>query len=242
MLRWGIVLGVLLLIPIVWMGVLIASYYMKIQKGEIATGEERVIQESIAQAKANQHPTQDDLARLQPSATTGEYGSPDARVTVVEFVDYQCPYSQESATSVRAVMETYKDKVHFYVRDYPIPELHAQARDAALAANCALEQGQKAYWRYWDFLFGTPQDTFSTDVFRTLAQRANINVTRFDECMAKRTYDVKIDKDIDDAKNAGAQGTPTFFINGIMFPPGGGALNEYQLTEVIKSVLDSLPK
>jgi len=224
------------------MGVMTVSYYVKIKNGEIATGAERVIQESIAHAKANQNPTKEDLERLIPSATTPEYGDPDARITIVEFVDYQCPYSQDSATSVRAVMEAYKDKVHFYIRDYPITELHPEARNAALAANCALEQGQKAYWRYSDFLFGTPQDTFSMEMFRTLASRANINVARFDECMAKRTYDVKIDKDIDDAKNAGAQGTPTFFINGVMYPQGGGALNEYVLTEVIKSALDSLPK
>lgn len=215
------------------------SYYLKIKRGEIATGAERILQESIAQATANQHPTPDDLARLQPSATTPEYGNADSRVTIVAFMDYQCPYSQESATSIRAVMETYKDVVHFYVRDYPISELHPQARDAALAANCALEQGQKAYWRYYDFLFGTPQDTFSADMFRTLAERANINVARFDECMAKRTYDVKIDKDIDDAKNAGAAGTPTFFVNGVRFD---GAVNEHMLTEIVKSALDSLPR
>jgi len=242
-----IVLGVLIAIPLVYQIVLIGQYYVKIKRGELPTGEARVAKEHFSRASNAMNATvkPEDIIAIPPTGNAPELGNPDARVTVVVFLDYECSYSQESATSIRAVMETYKDQVHFFVRDYPITELHPLAREAALAADCILEQGQKAYWRYFDLLFGDQQDMTATSSFRDIAGRAQVNIALFDQCVAKRAYDRKIDDDIDLAKKVNVPGTPTFFVfsggstDVKVFP---SAMNEKTFSQILRGALENLPK
>jgi protein-disulfide isomerase len=234
----GALVLTIIAIPAVYLGALTFNYYGKIRSGEMKSLEDRRMQRSISLIAANANVTQEDVDRLKPVGLAPEIGSRNARVTVVEFVDYQCPYCKEVALPVRRVMEGMGDRVHFVVRHFPIPELYADARNAALAANCVLEQGQKAYWRYSELLFAD-QERHSLDGLRQSAVLANINVARFDECMAERRYDLKIDRDMEVGRQAGVQGTPTFFVNGVKYE---GVFNEKELTQIINYFLESLPQ
>ncbi len=234
----GALVLTIILIPLVYLGALTFDFYGKIKSGEMKSLEDRRLQRSISLVAANADVTQEDLDRLKPVGLVPEIGNRNAKVTVVEFVDYQCPYCKEVSIPVRRVMEGMRDQVHFVIRDYPIPEIHPDARNAALAANCVLEQGQKAYWRYSELLFAD-QNRLSLEGLQQSALLANINVARFDECMTERRYDLKIDRDMEVGRQAGVEGTPTFFVNGVKYE---GVFNEKELTQIVNYFLESLPQ
>lgn len=225
-------------VPLLWFGVSVIDYYGQIKRGEIGSPADRSQLASISRIAANTDVTPEDLERLKPVGLVPELGSRNANITIIEFIDYECPFCKENASAVRSVMDELGDKVHFLIRDFPIAEINPNARDAALASNCVLEQGQKAYWRYHDLLFAN-QDDLSGEELRRLAALANINVARFDECMQTRKYDLKIDKDIEVGRQAGVEGTPTFFVNGVRYQ---GVLDEQLLTRIINYFLENLPQ
>ena len=238
LIRLFIFLAIIFLFPIIWLSYMTADYYFKIQSGELEDFDVLKDRRSISRIAANTHVTQEDLDRLKPSGLVASLGNEDARLTVVEFVDYQCPYCKQVSSVIRKAMETYGDQVYFVIRDFPITELHAESRDTAHAANCALEQGEKAYWRYQEILFAN-QEAVTAEDLRTYAGYANINVARFDECMNERRYDTRIDQDIEIGRSAGVEGTPTFFVNGVMY---SGALTDRMFKEILDYFLAELPK
>lgn len=231
-------LGLLVLLPLAWFAYLTAGYYTKIRTGEIIDPNTRRLQASISSYVANTRVTQADLQRLQPTGIVPELGNRNAKVAVLEFVDYQCPFSKQQAPIIRRVVQEMGDRIHFYVRDFPITELHPDARNASLAAGCILAQSQDMYWRFYDLVFND-QEHMSPDDLRTLASFVNADMKVYDTCVQNRTYDRKIDQDIDAAHGAGVQGTPTFFVNGVKFQ---GLMDEKTLTEILNQFLEAQPK
>lgn len=235
----GFVVLVFILMPIVYIAVLSVRYYHGIKSGAIHSREDVLSMTKLPNVSANPNVSREDLDRLQSLAENApELGKREAKITIVEFVDYQCPFCKDSAAPIRKVIESEGDRVHLIIRHFPIAELHAEARDAALAAMCALEQGQKAYWRYQELLFAE-QENLGAEAFRTMAGNANINVARFDECMAARRFDLSIDRDIETGKKVNVEGTPTFFINGMKYE---GSLDERMIRAMIEQVDAGLPK
>lgn len=237
LIRIGIFLLILIAIPIIYLIYHIVVFYPKIKSGELTSYDQVRFSRSISsQGSATGTMSAEDFALLVPTSTVPEWGEPDSPLTIVEFVDYQCPYSEEMYATIQKAMTQYADRVHFVVRDFPVVELHTDARNAALAARCVLEQGQPAYWRYQELMFGD-QSHLSIDDLRTKANLAKINVARFDECLTSRRYDLAIDQDIEYAKRIGVQGTPTFFLNGVKVE---GSMSEDQFQSLLKSAFDQL--
>jgi protein-disulfide isomerase len=234
----GAFVFVLVVIPLGWFGSLAYGYYTMIRSGAISTPEDRQIQLSIANVAVNADVTDEDLERLKPAGMAPELGSRAARVTVVEFVDYQCPYSAESAHAVRRIMEEMGDRVHFLMRDYPVIDPSGRSRAVALAANCVLEQGQEPYWRFQELVFADQTKTTDAD-FREYASLSSADMGAYDACVSGRKYDLKIDGDIEVGKRAGVQGTPAFFVNGVKYE---GSLDEKLLSRILNYFLDQLPK
>lgn len=236
--RWIRVLILVLVlavgIPLIWMAWMTSSYYIQIQRGTGISPKQKLLQRSIASKVANVTANQEDLARLVPQGNVPKLGGDQAPVSVVLFVDYQCPYTKESMPAIRTVMDHIGDRAQLVIRDFPIVELHPEARDVAHAARCVLEQGQKAYWRYQELLFAQ-QDTISSEVLRQLASTASVNVARFEECMVSRRYDLAIDQDLAFGERVGVSGTPTFFVNGAKFE---GSVDEELFTKAINYFLE----
>ncbi len=138
-------------------------------------------------------------------------GKKDAPITLIEFSEYQCPFCKRTRPTIQKIMDTYKDKVQYVFRDFPL-SFHKQAPVAALAANCANEQGK--YWEYNKELF-EQQPNLSDDNLKEYAKKLGLNTKKFDECLGSGKYQSEIDKDIQDGSNAGVTGTPAYFINGI---------------------------
>jgi protein-disulfide isomerase len=247
-------LAVVFLLPIafvaVWFAWQVTAYTIEIKKGGLSLDERRM-EQSISKLVANSNVTPADLARLVPTAGLyPEWGPSSAKITVVEFIDYACPYTHDAHPIARRLMTAFGQRVRFVMRDYPITEIHPMAKQTALAANCVLEQGQDPYWRFHDAIFsdtwgedGLPQHQASVDV-RAKAEQAGARMQEYDACVASERYLKKIDADIQTAVQAGVQGTPTFFViaNNKAVPIPGAPKDEKTLTRVINAVMEAMPK
>jgi protein-disulfide isomerase len=169
-------------------------------------------------------------ARVTVEAKGPSKGAADAKVTIVEFSDFQCPYCSRAEPSVDEVMKTYSDKVKVVFRHFPL-SFHAQAFKAAEGAACAEEQGK--FWEYHKTLFAN-QGALMPDDLKAHAKTIGLDTAKFNECLDSGRTKSKIDADMEVAKAAGVNGTPAFFINGIMI---SGAQPFEKFDEIIKAEL-----
>ncbi len=140
-------------------------------------------------------------------------GSLESPVKVVVFSDFQCPYSKVFQASLRENMKEYEGKASFVYKNLPL-SFHKQAENAALAGQCALEQGK--FWEYSDKLFEN-QDNWGnstgTAKFKEYAKTLNLNQNDFNTCLDQKKYADKIAKDMEEAQKLGVSGTPAIFVN-----------------------------
>lgn len=162
---------------------------------------------------ANRAAAGDGSSRVQVSVDDDPVlGAKDAPVTIIEFSDYQCPYCRVWHAQVFGeLIATYGADVRFVYRDFPLDEIHPDARPAAIAATCAGEQGK--YWEYHNLLF-TSDLGLGAEARATYAQRLGLDLERFATCVARGATNDEVDGDLQDAFDIGVRGTPTFFING----------------------------
>lgn len=138
-------------------------------------------------------------------------GSPDAPVTIVEFMDYECPFCQGYGQKVfPQLRQRYIDtgQVRYVARDLPLPR-HARARPAAIAAACAGEQGR--YWEMHEALLATAGQLRDED-FKAHAARLGLDQARFGACRAEPRHQARLDRDLAEARALGVAGTPTLLI------------------------------
>jgi protein-disulfide isomerase len=138
-------------------------------------------------------------------------GDPTAKVTVVEYADYDCEYCKQFDTTMHQLIATEgtTGNVAWVFRNYPITQLHPNAQTAAEAAECVANvSGNDIYWKFADSLFANqpvaPDDYFS------LAQAAGADTSAMATCLqdASSTVDAKIAADSANAVAVGALGTP----------------------------------
>jgi protein-disulfide isomerase len=139
-------------------------------------------------------------------------GPEDAEVTIVEFIDYECPFCGEFARDTLPQIEReYGDEVRFVVRNLPLENIHPDARVAAEAAECAFEQGR--FWAYHDVLFEN-QDALNVPDLKRYAREAGLDAASFDRCLDSADGAAAVQADVSDANEYGITSTPTFFVNG----------------------------
>jgi protein-disulfide isomerase len=140
-------------------------------------------------------------------------GSLDAKVTIIEYSDFECPYCGRFALDTFPLIKAnYIDtgKVKFVFRNYIV---HPDARLSAEASLCAYEQGNDKYWAYNDILFRN-QGSLDSASLKTYASGLGLDTAKFNACLDDGKYGAQVDKDMQDGKAAGVGGTPTFFVNG----------------------------
>jgi len=139
-------------------------------------------------------------------------GQPDAKVTLIEFSDYQCPFcSRHSRDTLPQLEREYiaSGKLKYVFRNFPIESIHPQAFKAHEAANCAGEQGK--YWEMHDRLFAN-QNALGLKDLPNHANALVLEMPKFQQCLDSGKYAAKIRKDLADGQKAGVQGTPSFFV------------------------------
>jgi protein-disulfide isomerase len=152
-------------------------------------------------------------------------GKDDAKVKLIEFSDFQCPYCKTLHDSLKKVLAEVGGDVQLVYKHLPL-DIHPQANNAALAAACASEQGK--FEEYGDKLFAIQSDwssTSGTGKFKTYAAQLKLNVSDFNKCLDNKKYQDLIRKDSKEAEKFGITGTPAIFING-QFKNGAVSLEE----------------
>ncbi len=145
-------------------------------------------------------------------ATGPSKGPENAKVTIVEFSDFQCPFCSKAAATVDEVMKEYDGKVRLVFRHFPL-DFHAEAPKAHEAAICAHEQGK--FWEYHDHLFKNQQQ-LQPEQLKEHAQTLGLDAPKFNECLDSGKHAEVVKKDLEAGKKHGVTGTPAFFINGRM--------------------------
>ena len=138
-------------------------------------------------------------------------GAENARVTIIKFEDFQCPFCKAAQPTIKDLLKKYDGKVRLLHKDLPLEDLHPLARQAAEAARCAGDQGK--FWEYHDNLYSYSPKLSAEDL-RSYAKEAGLNVESFEQCFASGKYRGAVQKDLNDAVQLGLTGTPAFFING----------------------------
>ena len=144
-------------------------------------------------------------------------GKPDAKVTIVEYSDFQCPFcSRGYQTMETQVLKEYGDKVKFVYKNFPLP-MHPWAESAAVAAECARQQKPEAYWKLYDFYFQNQKDITPQNVKDKSLEAlkdSGIDAAKFTDCFDnKKTLD-QVKAQQAEGQSVGVTGTPAFIING----------------------------
>jgi protein-disulfide isomerase len=139
-------------------------------------------------------------------------GNPKAKVMIVEFSDFQCPYCGAVEATLQSVLAKYPDTVALAYRDMPMSKIHPLARQAAEAARCAGEQGK--FWEYHDLLFAD-QRNLDQDGLMDKARSLKLDEQQFESCLTSEKFKAQVQQDSQDGIRVGVSGTPGFFINGI---------------------------
>lgn len=156
-----------------------------------------------------------DVTRIESKNSVPITGNPQAKVRIVEFIDYECPFCRQVDPVIQRYVSKHPQDVFVMLRDLPITDLHPGAKLTAIAAQCIWKQGDaRRFWRYHSLLFAN-QENQTKDALRVYAQNVGANIQQFDTCTTSKQPEAEIDRSIDDAVALGLTGTPSFFFNNV---------------------------
>tara|TARA_Y100001949_G_scaffold176657_1_gene191282 strand:+ start:6547 stop:7176 length:630 start_codon:yes stop_codon:yes gene_type:complete len=170
--------------------------------------------------------------------TTGSsnvYGNLNSKVTLTEYVDFQCEACYAFYPTVKEVKEKYKDTVKFEIKYFPISSSHSNALAAAAAAQAAAKQGK--FFEMHDMLFERQKSwenmsTERTATFESYAKEIGLDIAQYNTDLASAETKAIINADLAEVKKLGGDGTPTFALNGKKIE------NPANTVEAISRVLD----
>lgn len=175
-------------------------------------------------------------ATLPPAVIVPVQGSPSrgpatARLTVVAFLDFECPYAAATYFDLLGLQAKYRDSVRVVFKHLPLSS-HRQARLAATAAEIARDQGK--FWEFSSALFHE-QDFLSYPFLREIARKVGIDMSAFNRALEHRRRDflARVERDLADARSLGVTASPTVFFNGLRFNGHQGAEAYTQLVEAV---------
>ena len=172
-----------------------------------------------------------------PSANDHIAGSPSAKVVLVEYSDFQCPYCSLIHPTLKRIVQESQGDIAWVYRHLPLESIHPEATPAATASECIAEQlGNDGFWAFADNIFAN-QKSMSAAYYTQVAGKLGANQAAFASCVSSGRYDQKIKVDSNEATNNGGNGTPfTVVVSGSQQVPFSGALPYAQIMAVIKSV------
>lgn len=157
-------------------------------------------------------------------------GPADAKVTIVVFSDFECPYCARAVKTMDRVFAAYPGQLKLVYRHYPL-SFHKQAVKAAEGAICADEQGR--FWEFHDGLYER-QSELGVEDLKGQALRLGLDVRKFAECLDSGRTAAQVERDKAAGSRLGIDGTPAYFVNGVLMP---GARDEAEYRELIDEEL-----
>ena len=155
---------------------------------------------------------------LKPPVSQHDHaaGDPNARVTLVEYGDYQCPHCAAAEPVVRALQKRFGTELRFVFRNFPLQEIHPAAEPAAELAEAAAAQDK--FWDVHHAIFAWSRkhgpDSLGLEAFLAIAGSARLDLTAVRDAIADHRYLGRIRTDFEGGVRSGVNGTPTFFIDG----------------------------
>jgi protein-disulfide isomerase len=148
-----------------------------------------------------------------PTVTADDHvlGPAGAPATVLEYGDYECPYCRGAARDVHRMLEEYPGLIRFAFRNFPIPELHPHAEQAAEAAEAAAAQGK--FWPMYEILL-RPSSDLDPGSLLGYADQVGLDLDRFRREVTGRAYAARIERDVREGMRNGVNATPKFYVNG----------------------------
>jgi protein-disulfide isomerase len=193
------------------------------------------------------------LKSTENSGNVGDhvFGNKDAKVVLTEYGDFQCPGCGSAHPTVKALSQKYKDQLAFVFRNFPLTQIHPNARAAAAAAEVAGKEGK--YWEMHDALYESQNSWKDTSadqrgsLFAGYAEQAGLKKSTFEANLSKNSASVnrKINFDIALGRKVGVDATPTFFLNGKKLTSeqtNGQAAFEKTLVEAFKKAGVTVPE
>jgi protein-disulfide isomerase len=152
--------------------------------------------------------------RLADPVTADDHvqGKADAVVTLVQYGDYECPYTRLSRHAVHQLQREFPDSLRFVFRHFPLQEIHPHARAAATAAEAA--GAQTDFWTMHEYLFEHQKALEDTDL-QSYAIDLGLDAGRFERDRGSPEIARRIDHDLASGERSGVEGTPTFYVNGV---------------------------
>ncbi len=154
---------------------------------------------------------------LRPADETDHiWGDLDAPVQLIIYDDFECPFCARFYDTVNQIKEYFGNKVVVVFRHFPL-RFHPNAMNAALASECAAEQGK--FWEMYDKIFADNKARrLSVEQFKKDAKDLGLDLVKFNQCLDTKKYKDKIERQMLEGRNAGVTGTPGNFINGRPLP------------------------
>ncbi len=153
------------------------------------------------------------MAKLQVAVTAEDHiqGDAGAKVTLVEYGDYECPHCLIGDAVVKRLQRHFGERMRFVYRNFPLMEIHPMAEPAAEAAEFAGAKGK--FWEMHDAIFQN-QRSLSEPMLAKLAERLELDGEEASAAVEEQSFGERIEGDMEGGERAGVHGTPTFFING----------------------------
>ena len=162
-------------------------------------------------------------------------GPASARVTVVEFGDFECPWCGQEEPVVTQMLSDYAGRIRFVFKEFPLGSVHPYAEPCAEAALAANAQGK--FWPFHDTLYAHQSALTRADL-DGYASTLGLDMTQFDAALDQGTFKSAVAADVAQGKSLGVTGTPTFFVNGVAV---AGLVPYSQLQGVINQQLAAGP-
>lgn len=171
--------------------------------------KDRIV-EDLKKQEARNAPLSAEQQALLAADDAPSFGPKDAKVTVIEFSDFECPYCSKAAKVTEQLRKEYGDKIRFVFRQFPL-SFHKNAKPAAEASLAAHAQGK--FWEYHDVLFENARQ-LDKESLAAHAKKTGLDAAKITAALDSNTYSEAVERDLKLGNDVAVSGTPTMFVNG----------------------------
>jgi protein-disulfide isomerase len=173
--------------------------------------EKQVAQIKAAPAAAGRPQIDPNKVYTIPTVDAQFKGPKDAKVTIVEFSDFQCPFCKQATPLIDDVVKSYPKDVNVVFKQFPLTSIHPNAMPAAKAAVAAGKQGK--FWQMHDIMFENNRE-LTPDKLKEYAGKIGLDVAKWEKDVASPEVQAQVDREMQEARAADVTGTPTIFVGG----------------------------
>lgn len=223
------------------------SYKGQTQSRELLLSKDGKTLLSVVKMDMTRDPLAEVMAKIDQNGRPIR-GNKNAKVTVVVYDDFECPYCSRMHETLISVLKSYGDRIRVVYKDYPLIQIHPWSERAAIDSGCLAKENDGAYWDFADYVHANPQvikgeqrqvsgQLAEVDrITLTIGMRHSANPVSLKKCVEEQSK-TSLDASIKEAEGLGVEATPAVFIDGMKLD---GAIPEEQFRMVLDKELKSL--